>query len=71
MKNILLLFKSVHLVIKAGKLCSQNNIACHIVPVPREISTECGMAIKIGKQNKDKIIKILTGNGIEYRCYEK
>ena len=39
------IFSSIHYVLKAEQLLKAGNIPLDVVPVPREISGDCGMAI--------------------------
>jgi regulator of RNase E activity RraB len=68
-------FPSVHHAIKLeSKLKGNDDISIRLVPVPREISSSCGVAAKINDAEVGKIIKILSKNGMEYDCiylYEK
>jgi len=65
------LFESIHLVIKAEKLLRKENIACEIIPVPRDISAECGMAIRMNDAQKKEAIKALQSENIKYRLITK
>ncbi len=67
--NILLLFKSTRDVIKAEKALIAADLALKIVPVPKEISSECGMAIEIGDDVSDSAASILSSAGIEARLH--
>ena len=49
-----LLFKNVHQVMMAEDILNSHNIECDLVPVPREISSECGLAMIL---EEDAIIK--------------
>lgn len=40
-------FESVHYVIKAEKILKKAGINLRLIPPPREISSDCGMAIEI------------------------
>lgn len=44
---LLLLFQSTRDVIKAERACNKAAIPVDVVPVPRSISSECGMALEI------------------------
>jgi len=66
---MLFLFKSTHTVIKAEKCCHQQGIMCNIVPIPRSISTECGMGIEVKKEQVENIITLLKKNKITYTTY--
>ena len=41
-----LLFFTIHDVLKAEKVLKKNNVAIELVPVPRNLSSDCGMCIK-------------------------
>ena len=40
-------FESVHYVMRAEKLLKQNGYEVRLIPVPRKISSDCGMALKL------------------------
>lgn len=66
---MLLLFRSTHFVIKADKIFEKNSIEKKIVPVPREISSECGMSIEIKNLLLEKVSKLLKNNNIEFKIH--
>jgi hypothetical protein len=69
--NVIILF-SIHYVLKAEQLLKSANIVHDVVPVPREISSDCGMAIEYGQQDTEKITGIFQKAGIDIaRIYEK
>ncbi len=45
--RVLLTFESIHQVLAAEKALLEAGLAPDLVPVPREISANCGMAITI------------------------
>ncbi|HEX3018976.1 MAG TPA: DUF3343 domain-containing protein [Chitinispirillaceae bacterium] len=51
-------FGSTRAVIKAEKAL-QENFCIKVIPVPRTISSECGMAIVYNPEDKEKIMKKL------------
>jgi len=63
---MLYLFKSTHKVIKAEKLFKENSIYYKIIPVPKSISSECGMAIEIDNIDESNCTNILRENSIEF-----
>jgi len=69
--NCLILFKSVHDVIRSEKLINSNGFSYQIIPVPSNISSECGMCIKILKINSVEIDNILNINNINCKIYNK
>ncbi|MHB1015068.1 MAG: DUF3343 domain-containing protein [Desulfurivibrionaceae bacterium] len=53
------IFFSIHYVLKAEQLLKQGNIALDVVPVPREISGDCGMAIAFAPEKLAEVQSIL------------
>lgn len=49
---MLFLFESTHAVMKAERICIKNDVYYKIVPVPRSISSQCGMALEVKKNLK-------------------
>jgi hypothetical protein len=47
MNRLIVLFHSTRGVIRGEKICKQGGISCKVIPVPREFSSECGMALDI------------------------
>jgi hypothetical protein len=69
MNTLLLLFDSTRAVIRAEKLCHQHRIPCKIIPVPKKISSECGMSIEISEEFRGRVTGYLRENGIDVKCY--
>lgn len=66
-ETFFLLFRSIHDVLKVEKLLKKTDAAFELVPVPRAISSECGVCIKVRKSPKD----LLPAAGVPdvERCY--
>ena len=58
------IFSSIHYVLKAEQLLKQGNIPLDVVPVPREISGDCGMAITFAPVQLAAVQGILAAAGI-------
>ena len=58
------IFLSIHYVLKAEQLLKENNISLDVVPVPREISGDCGMAITFDSTQLAAVQGILDAAGI-------
>lgn len=50
MSTALLLFETTRNVIKAERLLKQQGLQPRVVPVPRSISSECGMALEVDSE---------------------
>lgn len=66
-KIFFLLFRSIHDVLKAEKLLKKTDAVFELVPVPRQISSECGVCIKATKPPGDFFPT--TGAPEIDRCY--
>lgn len=64
-KKCVFILYSIYNVMKAEKLLKEENIGVDLIPVPRKISSDCGMAVELENDNKDKTRDILTVNNIE------
>jgi hypothetical protein len=67
----LILFQSVHDVIRSEKLIKSKGFDYQIIPVPSNISSECGMCIELNKSNSINICDLLNLNHINYTLYAK
>ena len=45
--SLFLLFDTIHDVLRAEKALKRRGLAIELVPVPRNLSSDCGMAIRI------------------------
>ncbi len=64
--NCLVLFNSVHDVIKAEKLIKAQGYDYQIVPVPSNISSECGMCIEINEEQSLEVSSLLEKNQVKH-----
>jgi hypothetical protein len=59
-----LLFRSVHQVMRAEKVLKGKGFEIGLIPVPREISSDCGVAIEFLCQEKREVLSILEASHI-------
>lgn len=60
------LFESTNSAIWAEKELSKANIQVRIVPVPKHLSSQCGVCIKIYCDDKNEVINTLNEKEIKY-----
>lgn len=66
----LVTFNSTHSAIGAEKELILANISAKIIPIPREITADCGLSIKVNiGENLDEVKKILENKQIEAAGY--
>jgi len=62
----LVTFKSVAYAMKFEKTMKSHNIETKIIPVPRSLSTSCGMCGRINRKDKTLVCDILENENITY-----
>jgi hypothetical protein len=64
-------FESVYYVLRAEKLLKQSGYEVILIPVPREFSSDCGMALKLFCNEVQEIKGFLEENGVTpVSCHE-
>jgi hypothetical protein len=66
MKSIVLL-ESIHQVMRAEKLLKAEGMKIDLIPVPREISSDCGMAIELPEEAEREALRVLEDNRMPIR----
>jgi hypothetical protein len=64
--NIIFTFYSTHLALKFERELKSSEINVKITPVPRQISSSCGLSGRINAQNLEKVKADCTEKEIEY-----
>ena len=64
MSQGILLFPSVHYVLRAEKVIKQKGIPIKVVPVPRHLSSDCGVCIQFPWEEREKIMGCLEEGGV-------
>jgi hypothetical protein len=54
------IFDSIHYVIKGEKTLKEAGVPINVVPVPREISSDCGMALEFSCEDRDRVERTLA-----------
>jgi len=55
------LFQSISSALRAEKLLKKEGIAYKLIPVPRHLSSDCGICIRFLSENGLQVRKVLTG----------
>lgn len=64
-KYAVILVYSTSYAIRAEKILHQAGIQSKLIPVPRHLSSNCGVCVRIEKANKDAALKALEAVKIE------
>jgi len=58
------IFHSVHKVMKAEKLLKLARVEILLIPVPRELSSDCGLAIRFAEAVEGQVLAVLDEAGL-------
>lgn len=61
------LFDSVSHALRAEKIIKAQNIPCKLIPVPRELSSDCGVCLRFSADRRGEVEAALAGN---LDCFE-
>ena len=66
------LFESVHRVMRAEKILKGKGISTDLIPVPREINSDCGVAVEVDAGIGEEALYVLEEEKISVlECYTK
>lgn len=58
------LFDSTAHVMRGEKVLARAGILVKMIPTPRQISTDCGLALRFVRDDRDRVQAILLENGV-------
>ncbi|HCJ67029.1 MAG TPA: hypothetical protein DHV62_06820 [Elusimicrobia bacterium] len=64
MKGVIL-FPSTHYALRAEEVLNKEGLIVKLIPVPREFSSNCGIALEFDYTAKEKVNKILKEKKVE------
>jgi hypothetical protein len=68
----ILIFQSVHQVMKAEKVLKERGTTVDLIPVPREISSDCGVAIQVPSEVSEEVLCFIGERGLScVGCYQR
>ena len=60
-----ILFPSIHFVLQAEKMIKGKGFSIDLIPVPRQLSSDCGICMLIEWEQKETLCTILEGQGVK------
>ena len=63
--HVVILFKSVSYALKAEKILKRERLPHKLIPVPKQISSDCGVCLMIDSDARDNVVRALSGVDIE------
>jgi hypothetical protein len=58
--EMILIFRGTHQVLSAEKRLKGANVPMRLIPVPRRLTSDCGLAIRVPFGEKDRVREILS-----------
>ena len=55
------IFHSIHRVLRAEQLLKQHKAVFLLIPVPRKLTSDCGLALRIGPEELPAVFTVLRG----------
>lgn len=62
--DLVAIFHSIHRVMQAEKLLKQQRAEILLIPVPRQLTSDCGLAIRYAESERDTVEPILAAAGL-------
>jgi hypothetical protein len=59
------LFHSVSGALRAEKLLKAESVSIKLIPVPRNLSSDCGICVRFASEDEAKVKEILTQNNLQ------
>jgi hypothetical protein len=60
-----ILFPSVHFALRAEKLVKAKGISHKLIPVPRHLSSDCGVCLRIPWEKREEVLGFLAQAGVK------
>ncbi len=61
---VILVYSTSH-ALRAEKILGGAGIACKLIPVPRHLSSDCGVCVRIGRSDAEAAARALETAGVE------
>jgi hypothetical protein len=67
--GVILAFSSGH-AIRAERVLVRAGIEAKMIPVPRSLSSDCGVSVQIRQTDREAALRTLDENGVPFDRYE-
>lgn len=67
MADKILTFESVHGALKAERAVREAGLQADAISVPRQLSSDCGIALKFADSIENSVVNIMRDNDIKYK----
>ncbi len=68
--SVILFFSTSH-ALKAEKAVQSAGMGCKLIPVPRHLSSDCGVCLRVARADKQAALTALRDQRVEFEgCYD-
>jgi hypothetical protein len=60
--EMVLIFRGTHQVMSAEKRLKKGGVPMRLIPVPRRLTSDCGLAIRIPLRDRDRAREVLSAS---------
>ncbi len=60
------LLYSTSIAIRAEKICKKAGLKVKLIPTPRHLSSDCGIALRFDEEDKDVVVRSFEEAKLEY-----
>jgi len=65
MSQGVILFPSIHFALRAEKIVQGKGIPYKLIPVPRHLSSDCGVCLRLAWEEAERVISLLSREGVK------
>ena len=62
--HIYMIYKSMTHVLAAERAARKGGVSCRMVPIPRNLSTDCGMCISVKEEESSAFLSVVEEKGL-------
>lgn len=62
--DVIAVFHSIHRVMKAEKILKGAGVTILLIPAPRQISSDCGLALRYTREDTERVQTLLAAQGL-------
>jgi len=62
--DLVAIFNNIHKVLKAEKLLKERRLDILLIPAPRSLQSDCGLALRYAEEDRDTVEGLLAEAGL-------
>lgn len=69
MSQGVVLFHTTTSALRAEKILQKDGLTVKLIPTPRELSSDCGIALRFDWDDRERVAGALASAGVEYKIH--